>query len=101
VDLNQITAIVGALGIGSVLGQWLTNAGSRRKLRADALLALSDVESSRWHSMRSDNTDGEFTVAARKLQAACVVARIPAESSQAVSRIRSGGLVDKQRELGA
>jgi hypothetical protein len=77
VDISQIATAVGALGIGSVLGQWLANGGQRRQVRADALLALSEVESNRWWSTEANATAKPFIQAARTLQAACVIARVP------------------------
>jgi len=46
--IETITSLMGALGIGSVLGQYLSSTKERRSSRAGALQALGAVESARW-----------------------------------------------------
>jgi hypothetical protein len=75
-NASQIISIIGALGIGSILGQWLGNAKERRQTRADVLAALSEVETMRWWSATTKNAN-DFTLAARSLQTACLIARVP------------------------
>ena len=75
--ISQVATAVGALGIGSVLGQWLTSGTQRRQVRAVALSALSNVESNRWWRMEANASSESFTQAARALQTACVIARVP------------------------
>ncbi len=75
VDIGSTAALLGALGVGSVAGQYLSGAKDRRSARAEVLNALSAVESARW----APHTEGEpsFRVAAHQLQTAALVARVP------------------------
>lgn len=74
-NASQIISIIGALGIGSVLGQWIGNAKERRQTRADVLAALSEVEAQRWWSGTTKTTKN-FIQAARSLQTACLIAQV-------------------------
>lgn len=72
--LGQVGSVVGALGVGSVAGQFVGGSRDRRQSRAAVLAALSDVESARWVS--GESTKG-FIAAARDLQTAALIARLP------------------------
>lgn len=75
IDVGSAAALLGTLGIGSVAGQYVTSAKDRRSARAEVLNALGAVESARW----APHTEGapSFRDAARALQTAALVARVP------------------------
>ena len=75
IDLGSAAALLGTLGIGSVVGQYLSDAKDRRTARAEVLHALSVVESARW----APRLEGEpsFRDASRQLQTAALIARVP------------------------
>jgi hypothetical protein len=72
--VTTITSSIGALGVGSVVGQYLGSRRDRLTARADVLGALSDVENSRWANLA---TWPEFKSAATRLQTAALIARLP------------------------
>ncbi|RZU30543.1 hypothetical protein BKA19_0161 [Blastococcus saxobsidens] len=74
-DFATITSLIGALGLGSVLGQWINSARDRRSSRANALLALGRVETARWAPVPAGGIS--FQDAARALMTAALLARIP------------------------
>lgn len=75
-----IVSIAGALGIGSLLGQWIAGSKDRRQVRANALAALAEVESARWANADDYQTSAKtFTRYVRELQAAALIARLPRE----------------------
>jgi len=74
-DLGTVTSLVGAVGLGSVLVQWIAGGKDRRSARAEALAALSALEVARWVSER--RSKAAFLEAFRTFEAACLVARLP------------------------
>lgn len=77
-DAGQIISLLGALGIGSVIGQYLGSANERRVVRAAALKALAQTESARWVS--GNGSEPPFPETARDLEAAALVARLPRDA---------------------
>ena len=73
-ELGTVASLLGAVGLGSVATKYLDATVERRKLRASALSALARVESERWVD---DSERVEFVAAARDLEIACMLARIP------------------------
>lgn len=78
VDIANLVSLAGALGLGSVLGQFLMAGGQRRQTRAEVLRALGDVESSRWAG--DEKPAMPFSVAMRELDTAALLARVPREA---------------------
>jgi hypothetical protein len=76
VDLPGIVSLVGALGFGSVAGQYVSSGGSRRAARARVLEVLTEVEAARWSNAR---TYSEFQTALRSLETAALIARVSRE----------------------
>lgn len=74
--VGEIVSVVGALGLGSVLGQYLASSKDRREVRARVLSAIAEVEESRWVG-EGTATSAQFQAALRNLQAAALVARLP------------------------
>ena len=74
-DVMQAVQVIGTLGLGSVLGQYLSSGGQRRKTRADVLVALAACEQARWHP----HNEGEPTLVTtgRDLQTSAMLARVP------------------------
>lgn len=77
-DSATFIQLLGALGLGSVLGQYISGRTDRRKARADVLEHLGICESSRWAPL----VDGEphFGRAGRNLQSSALLAGLPAEA---------------------
>jgi hypothetical protein len=69
-----VGSLIGALGIGSVLGTWLTGGQARREVRSKVLAALAETEQKRW---AGDGNYHEFNIAVRRLETAALVARVP------------------------
>lgn len=74
-DIAQLISLFGALGIGSILGQYLGTAPERRSTRAAVLKALASVESARWAD--GQEADPSFVECARDLESAALIARLP------------------------
>jgi hypothetical protein len=77
VDAATVVSLIGALGIGSVAGQYAASGGQRRQTRADVLKALHHTERARWVNGEPD--DPPFPAAMRELETAALLARIPRE----------------------
>jgi hypothetical protein len=75
-DVGSVVQVAGALGLGSVLGQYLSSSGQRRQTRADVLQALAQCEQARWYHPRES---GSVATASRDLTSAAMIARIPPE----------------------
>lgn len=74
---SEVVSVLGALGLGSVLGQYLASSKDRREARARVLTALTEVEESRWAGPDAMTTFAEFQTALRKFQTAALIARLP------------------------
>jgi hypothetical protein len=73
-DVATLTSIAGAIGVGSILGGWVTGSKDRRSVRAAALAALGSVERARW----AESCDfPAFRQTTRDLETAALLARIP------------------------
>lgn len=80
---TQVVALVGALGLGSTLGQYVSSSKDRRETRANALSALADTEAARWLLEPGERIPAQqLDTSIHKLQAAALVARIPREAVQ-------------------
>lgn len=76
-DLAAIGPIVGALGIGSLITQYLTSGRSRREVRGAVLKQLAEVEKARWAGGDDDPGFQGFRKEVHSLQTAALIARIP------------------------
>lgn len=77
-DIASVTSIIGALGIGSFIGQYLIGSQQRRQLRSDVLRCLSNTEKNRWAGPAStDPKRAEFNESIRELETAALIARVP------------------------
>jgi len=77
--ITEVVAILGVLGVGSILGQYIGSSKDRREARAGVLTALADAESSRWVGPDAKTLD-EFHSSMRKLQTAALIARLPRDA---------------------
>lgn len=77
VDFVQWIPLVAALGVGSVLGNWIGQSRARREVRSAALKALAATEMTRWATPLTETTGMDFGSAARDLETAALIARIP------------------------
>jgi hypothetical protein len=74
VDISSFASIIGALGIGSFVGQYLIGSQQRRQIRSEVLRQLSHAESARW---AGSSNYLSFTEAIRELETAALIARVP------------------------
>jgi hypothetical protein len=74
-DFTAVASFIGALGLGSVVGQWMAGSGARRAARGDVLRRLGAVESARWAD--EEGSRPVFRDAVRELEIAALLARIP------------------------
>lgn len=76
-DLSAFASVLGALGIGSFVGQYLIGAQGRRQVRSEVLRRLADCEAARWAGP-SDLPDAPpFQQAIAELEKAAIVAATP------------------------
>jgi hypothetical protein len=80
VVVTDVVSVLGVLGLGSVLGQYLASSKDRREARARVLSALAQVEQSRWVGAHATASLAEFETALRDLETAALVARLPRSS---------------------
>jgi hypothetical protein len=69
--------LVGALGIGSVIGNWVGGGRARREVRSGILKALATTENKRYCKDPNWKDYPEFITAIRELETAALIARIP------------------------
>jgi len=53
---TEVVAVIGVLGVGSILGQYVGSSKDRREARAGVLSALAETESGRWVGPDSKTT---------------------------------------------
>lgn len=75
--VSEAVSILGALGLGSALGQYLVSSKDRREARARVLSTLAEVEQSRWVGPDKTASFAEFQTALRNFQTAALIARLP------------------------
>jgi hypothetical protein len=78
---TQIVAVIGGLGVGSILGQYVGTSKDRREARAGALGALAEVEAARWAGGDLNVTSGDFRASMRKFQTAALIAQLPRDTA--------------------
>jgi hypothetical protein len=78
--ITDVVAILGVLGVGSALGQYVGSSKDRREARAGVLSALAETESGRWANLDANPGGAEFQVSMRKLQTAALIARLPRDA---------------------
>jgi hypothetical protein len=76
-DILQWVPLLGALGIGSVIGNWFGAGRARREVRSEVLRALAAAETKRWAGSAEYI---EFVTALRELETAALVARVPRQA---------------------
>ncbi len=76
-DFSVIGPIIGALGIGSLITQYLMAGRSRREVRGAVLKQLAEVEEKRWAGAPDDRGYRDFEKALHALETAALIARIP------------------------
>lgn len=69
-DFSVIGPIIGALGIGSLITQYLMAGRSRREVRGAVLKQLAEVEQARWAGGPDDIDYREFQKALHTLETA-------------------------------
>ncbi|MDT5116210.1 MAG: hypothetical protein QOE30_1949 [Mycobacterium sp.] len=76
-DFSVIGPIIGGLGIGSLITQYLMAGRSRREVRGAVLKQLAEVEEARWAGGPDDPDYRAFQKALHALETAALIARIP------------------------
>lgn len=77
-EIANLISLLGVLGLGSVLTQFLMAGGQRRQTRAEVLRAIGDVESTRWAG--GEEPSAPLHVTMRELDTAALLARVPREA---------------------
>lgn len=78
--ITEVVAVLGVLGVGSILGQYVGSAKDRRQARAGVLSALANTESGRWSGPDPKMSLDEFQTSLRELQTAALIARLPRDA---------------------
>jgi hypothetical protein len=76
-DAANIVSLIGALGIGSVIGQWFTASKDRKTARAAVLKELALVEEARWYQDGPETDSPKLSIAIRQLETAALIGRVP------------------------
>lgn len=87
-----VVSVLGALGIGSVFGQWTAGSKDRRATRAAVLDKLRRVEVLRWPETGADAEGPALLAAIRDLETAALVARIPRAAVLQYGQLAVAGL---------
>jgi hypothetical protein len=77
---TEVVTVLGVLGIGSILGQYVASSKDRRETRARVLTALAAVESARWAGL-SEKTPIEFETSLREFHTAALIGRVPRDAA--------------------
>lgn len=77
VDILQWAPLLGALGVGSVIGTWFAGSSARRETRSAILNDLVDTEKTRQATDPNSKDYPEFAAAVHTLQRTALIARIP------------------------
>lgn len=75
-DISSFASFIGALGIGSFVGQYLIGAQSRRQARSEVLLRLAECEDARW-AVLSDHPTLPFHKSVGELEKAALISGAP------------------------
>jgi hypothetical protein len=101
-DVLQWVPLLGALGIGSVIGNWFGAGYARREVRSGVLKAIAATEKTRWAAAHHYP---DFRDAARDLQTSALIARIPREAvrhylvfAEAARRLSDDSFDDPDRD---
>lgn len=76
-DTSSVVSVLGALGIGSFVGQYLIGSQQRREVRGAVLRHLEQAESARWAGEAHPPGSPTLQTAMRDLETAALIARIP------------------------
>ena len=74
-SVSDLVTILGALGVGSIFGQYLIGGQQRREIRSRVLSALEKLEDVRWSE--GPGTQSRFPEARHQLETAALIARVP------------------------
>jgi hypothetical protein len=100
VNFVQWVPLVAALGVGSVIGNYVGAGKARREVRSAVLKALASTENARWIGLAESNEYRHFREALRELETAALIARIPRLAVQhyTVLAVTARGLSDEDYE---
>ncbi|MGW9568373.1 hypothetical protein [Prescottella equi] len=76
-DISAFASVIGALGLGSFVGQYLIGAQGRRQARSEVLLRLAECEAARWAGPNEEADIPPFRQAIRQFEKAALVAGTP------------------------
>jgi hypothetical protein len=72
--------LLGALGVGGAIGNYVGAGRSRREVRSAILQAIANTEKERWSKDPDGNDYSEFVIALRELETASLIARVPRDA---------------------
>jgi hypothetical protein len=75
-DLASLLSGIGSLGVGTLLGHWLSGRRSRQDARENVILAVEKVERARWYSSSVNSIDS-VRAAVLKLEATALKGGLP------------------------
>lgn len=75
VDVSTLVSVAGALGIGSIFGQFVSAGKDRRAARAAVLQAINEVEEARWSPVKEGAPT--FKKSMHGLYTSALIAQIP------------------------
>lgn len=75
-DFAALLSGVGSLGVGTLLGHWLSGRRSRQDARENMISAVGQVEATRWYSSSADTIDSVRS-AVLELEAAALRGGLP------------------------
>lgn len=76
-DFLEWVPLLGALGIGSVIGNYVGAGRTRREVRSGVLKAIAKTETERWAGAPDSKDYPDFVSAVRDLETSALIARIP------------------------
>ncbi|MDN5929605.1 MAG: hypothetical protein L0I24_00820 [Pseudonocardia sp.] len=94
-----IVSIVGALGVGGLIGQWYASGKDRRAARAALLTCLGDVEDARSHRDGWAIDNPRLSQAIRKLETAALIANVPRSVVVPYAQLATAGLWHTEYEV--
>lgn len=99
VAVPLVVSVLGALGVGSVIGQWFAGGKDRRAARADVLAKLGEVEQARWYEDGPDTDGPRLLAATRALETSALIARVPRTAVLPYAQMATAGLWAMQNDV--
>jgi hypothetical protein len=94
-----VVSVLGALGVGSLIGQWVAGGKDRRAARAAVLDKLGAVEAARWYGTDRGADSEKLVAAVRELETAALIARVPRAAVVPYAQLAVAGLWHMHNEV--